>query len=88
VSCFGEENHSTLRQSLTQAATRLLKRPDQVRTLLLCTHLFWSAQRVNESTQKSEQVERRSIDSNEIMHLKKSSITQILESVELKGSGP
>ncbi|CAF4241158.1 unnamed protein product, partial [Rotaria socialis] len=56
VACFGEENHSTLRQSLTQAATRLVKRPDQVRTLLLCTHLFWSAQRVNESTQKSEQV--------------------------------
>ncbi|CAF2076306.1 unnamed protein product [Rotaria magnacalcarata] len=56
VTCFGEENHSTLRQSLTQAATRLVKRPDQVRTLLLCTHLFWSAQRVNESTQKSEQV--------------------------------
>jgi len=56
VSCFGEENHSTLRQSLTQAATRLVKRPDQVRTLLLCTHLFWSAQRINESTQKPEQV--------------------------------
>ncbi|UJR09635.1 hypothetical protein I4U23_013868 [Adineta vaga] len=56
VSCFGEENHSTLRQSLTQAATRLLKRPDQVRTLLLCTHLFWSAQYVNESTQASEQI--------------------------------
>ncbi|CAF1436904.1 unnamed protein product [Adineta steineri] len=56
VSCFGEENHSTLRQSLTQAATRLVKRPDQVRTLLLCTHLFWSAQRVDESTQKSEQI--------------------------------
>ncbi|CAF3893498.1 unnamed protein product [Rotaria sordida] len=56
VTCFAEENHSTLRQSLTQAATRLVKRPDQVRTLLLCTHLFWSAQRLNESTQKSEQV--------------------------------
>lgn len=56
VSRFGEENHSTLRQSLTQAATRLLKRPDQVRTLLLCTHLFWSAQRINETTQQPEQV--------------------------------
>jgi hypothetical protein len=56
VSCFGEENHSTLRQSLTQAATRLVKRQDQVRTLLLCTHLFWSARRTNESTQKAEQV--------------------------------
>ncbi len=56
MSCFGEENHSTLRQSLTQAATRLVKRPDQVQTLLLCTHLFWSAKRVNESTQQSEEV--------------------------------
>ncbi|CAF0907257.1 unnamed protein product [Didymodactylos carnosus] len=49
VSCFNEENHSTLRQSLTQAAARLLKRPDQVRALLLCTHLFWSAKRKNEA---------------------------------------
>jgi vacuolar protein sorting-associated protein 35 len=58
VTCFAEENHSTLRQSLTQAATRLVKRPDQVRTLLVCTHLFWSAQRINETTQQSEQVHR------------------------------
>lgn len=58
VSRFGEENHSTLRQSLTQAATRLLKRPDQVRTLLLCTHLFWSAQRINENTQEPEPVRK------------------------------
>lgn len=57
VSCFGEENHSTLRQSLTQAATRLVKRPDQVQTLLLCTHLFWSAKRVSEATQQPEQVQ-------------------------------
>ena len=56
VRCFGEDNHSTLRQSLTQAATRLVKRPDQVRTLLLCTHLFWSAQRVNEGDQQAEPV--------------------------------
>ena len=27
-----------------------------MRTLLLCTHLFWSAQRVDEATQESEQV--------------------------------
>jgi vacuolar protein sorting-associated protein 35 len=56
VRCFGEENHSTLRQSLTQAATRLVKRPDQVQTLLLCTHLFWSAERVSEGAQKPEPV--------------------------------
>jgi vacuolar protein sorting-associated protein 35 len=56
VSCFGEENHSTLRQSLTQAATRLVKRPDQVRTLLVCTHLFWSAKRLSEVTQQPEAV--------------------------------
>ncbi|CAF1262535.1 unnamed protein product, partial [Didymodactylos carnosus] len=54
VSCFNEENHSTLRQSLTQAAARLLKRPDQVRALLLCTHLFWSAKRKNEAGQTEE----------------------------------
>ena len=61
VSCFGEENHSTLRQSLTQAATRLVKRPDQVQTLLLCTHLFWSAKRISESTQQPEQVNTTSV---------------------------
>jgi len=57
IRCFNEENHSTLRQSLTQAATRLLKRPDQVRALLLCTHLFWNAKRISESTSKVEQIQ-------------------------------
>ena len=65
ISCFGEENHSTLRQSLAQAATRLVKRPDQVRTLLLCTHLFWSARRIDENSQKSEPVNE--IDHREIV---------------------
>jgi vacuolar protein sorting-associated protein 35 len=56
VSCFSEENHSTLRQSLTQAATRLLKRPDQVRALLLCTHLFWNARRIGDASPNPEPV--------------------------------
>lgn len=56
ISCFGEENHSTLRQSLAQASTRVVKRPDQVRTLLLCTHLFWSARRADENGEKIEEV--------------------------------
>ena len=56
IRCFSEDNHSTLRQSLTQAATRLVKRPDQVQTLLLCTHLFWSAQRISEEGQQATPV--------------------------------
>lgn len=59
IRCFGEDNHSTLRQSLTQAATRLVKRPDQVQTLLLCTHLFWSAQRIGEEGQQATAVNDR-----------------------------
>lgn len=56
IGCFSEENHSTLRQSLAQASTRVVKRPDQVRTLLLCTHLFWSGRRVDEERKTSEEI--------------------------------
>ena len=42
MSCFGEENHEPLRTQCALAASKLLKKPDQCRAVVVCSHLFWS----------------------------------------------
>lgn len=42
MSCFGEENHEPLRTQCALAASKLLKKPDQCRAVIVCSHLFWS----------------------------------------------
>ncbi len=42
ISCFGEENHDPLRTQCALAASKLLKKPDQCRGVLVCSQLFWS----------------------------------------------
>jgi vacuolar protein sorting-associated protein 35 len=39
---LGEDNHETLRTNSTRSASKLLKKPDQCRTVATCAHLFWS----------------------------------------------
>jgi len=43
MSCFAEESHDPLRTQCTLAASKLLKKPDQCRGLIVCSQLFWSA---------------------------------------------
>ena len=42
LTCLGEENHETLRTNCALTSSRLLKKPDQSRSVALCSHLFWS----------------------------------------------
>lgn len=42
MGCFGEENHEPLRTQCALAASKLLKKPDQCRAVVVCSHLFWS----------------------------------------------
>ncbi|XP_033755226.1 vacuolar protein sorting-associated protein 35-like [Pecten maximus] len=42
MACFGEENHEPLRTQCALAASKLLKKPDQCRGVMTCSHLFWS----------------------------------------------
>lgn len=42
MSCFAEENHEPLRTQCALAASKLLKKPDQCRAVVVCSHLFWS----------------------------------------------
>ena len=40
--CLGEENHETLRTNCAMSSSRLIKKPDQCRSVATCAHLFWS----------------------------------------------
>ena len=42
MSCFTEENHGPLRTQCALAASKLLKKPDQCRGVITCSHMFWS----------------------------------------------
>ena len=48
LSCLGEENHETLRNNCAMSSSRLLKKPDQCRSVATCAHLFWSGRMTNE----------------------------------------
>lgn len=43
IHCFTEENHGPLRSQCGFAAGKLLKKPDQCRSILACSHVFWSS---------------------------------------------
>ncbi|CAK9296606.1 unnamed protein product [Gordionus sp. m RMFG-2023] len=49
ISCFGAENHESLRRQCFSSASKLLKKPDQARALCLISHVFWSSLISNES---------------------------------------
>ncbi|XP_077302985.1 vacuolar protein sorting 35 [Arctopsyche grandis] len=40
--CFGIENADPIRNQCVLAASKLLKKPDQCRGVIQCSHLFWS----------------------------------------------
>ena len=42
LSSLGEENHETLRSNCAMSSSRLLKKPDQCRSVATCAHVFWS----------------------------------------------
>ncbi|PFH36429.1 putative vacuolar sorting protein 35 [Besnoitia besnoiti] len=44
-----KENHENISAKITQHAAKLLKRPDQCRAILACSHLFWNNERVRDS---------------------------------------
>jgi len=43
MTCFSEESHDPLRTQCALAASKLLKKPDQCRGLMICSQLFWTA---------------------------------------------
>jgi vacuolar protein sorting-associated protein 35 len=42
LSSLGVENHETLRSNCAMSSSRLLKKPDQCRSVATCAHVFWS----------------------------------------------
>ena len=50
LTCLGEDNHETLRNNCAMSSSRLLKKPDQCRSVATCAHLFWSGHYTNEGT--------------------------------------
>lgn len=76
MSCFGEENHEPLRTQCALAASKLLKKPDQCRAVVVCSHLFWSgksreveggecrdSKRVTECLKKAVRIANQCMDS-------------------------
>ncbi|KNC70980.1 hypothetical protein SARC_16488, partial [Sphaeroforma arctica JP610] len=41
-SCFDDENFDTLSTKCALHSSKLLKKPDQSRAVIACSHLFWS----------------------------------------------
>lgn len=52
--CLGEENHETLRTNCAMSSSRLLKKPDQCRSVANCAHLFWSGRLTNADGESKE----------------------------------
>lgn len=51
--CFGEENFTALATQCTKVSMKLIKKPDQARGVLKCSHLFWSAKVTENSGEES-----------------------------------
>ena len=43
MSCFGEENFTTLATKCALMSSKLVKKPDQANGVCLCSHVFWSS---------------------------------------------
>ena len=54
LSSLGEENHETLRSNCAMSSSRLLKKPDQCRSVATCAHVFWSGHFTNEDREVME----------------------------------
>ena len=52
--CLGEENHETLRTNCAMSSSRLLKKPDQCRSVAMCAHLFWTGRFTNDEGVSNE----------------------------------
>lgn len=42
MTSFSEEHHDPLRTQCALAASKLLKKPDQCRGVMVCSNLFWT----------------------------------------------
>jgi vacuolar protein sorting-associated protein 35 len=74
LTCFSQENYDTLTTKAALKSAKLLKRPDQARSVCLCAHLFWSAEyrdgkRVLECLQKSLKLADGALDNAEKVQL-------------------
>ena len=54
LTSLGEENHETLRSNCAMSSSRLLKKPDQCRSVATCAHVFWSGHFTNEDREVME----------------------------------
>ncbi|CAI8052360.1 Vacuolar protein sorting-associated protein 35 [Geodia barretti] len=54
LSSLGEENHETLRSNCAMSSSRLLKKPDQCRSVATCAHVFWSGHFTSEDREVTE----------------------------------
>ena len=54
LSSLGEENHETMRSNCAMSSSRLLKKPDQCRSVTTCAHVFWSGHFTNEDREVME----------------------------------
>mmetsp|Transcript_27160 Transcript_27160/g.67731 ORF Transcript_27160/g.67731 Transcript_27160/m.67731 type:complete len:850 (-) Transcript_27160:506-3055(-) len=70
VTCLEPDNYDTLAANITQHGAKLLKKPDQCRAILVCSHLFWNnplrrnPQRVLECLQKALKIADVAIQSS------------------------
>eukprot|EP01134_Creolimax_fragrantissima_P006956 CFRG6956T1 len=53
-SCFAEENYDTLSTKCALHSSKLLKKPDQSRAVIACSHLFWSGTTSESDGEKHE----------------------------------
>jgi len=69
ITCLEDDNYDILVQKLIQSASRLLKKPIQVRAIAACSHLFWcdarrDSKRVQECMQKCLKVTQAAVQAD------------------------
>eukprot|EP00916_Digyalum_oweni_P027512 GHVL01045005.1.p1 GENE.GHVL01045005.1~~GHVL01045005.1.p1 ORF type:complete len:775 (+),score=145.17 GHVL01045005.1:43-2367(+) len=71
IDCLIDENYENIAAKLTQHGAKLLRKPDQCRAILACSHLFWDCaevyrdpRRVVECLQKCLKISDAAIQSN------------------------
>merc|ERR1719412_2461417 len=58
TTCFSEENHDPLRTQCALAGSKLLKKPDQCRGVMVCSHLFWTGKTKTNDGEELRDVKR------------------------------
>ncbi|XP_022186248.1 vacuolar protein sorting-associated protein 35 isoform X2 [Nilaparvata lugens] len=56
MTCFSEENAEPFRTQCALAASKLLKKPDQCRSVATCCHLFWSGKKRDQEIHDGKKV--------------------------------